>query len=84
LAISLVAYLGAVTITKDGAFYADIARTITEEGITAGAARFNWVGFSLLLSALHQLTGLSIEAIAYLSGALFIAGACALLVDIVA
>ena len=84
LILSLVAYMGAVTITKDGALYADIARTITDDGLSAGAARFNWVGFSLLLSVVHQLTGLSIEAVAYLSGALFVAGACALLVDIIA
>ena len=60
LLLSLIAYLGVVTIGKDGAFYVDIARTIVEQGVAAGAERFNWLGFPLFLAGLHQVTGLPI------------------------
>lgn len=83
LLLSLIAYLGVVTIGKDGAFYVDIARTIVDQGVAAGAARFNWLGFPLLLAGLHQMTGLPIEGLAYSVCALFMAGSCALLVDLV-
>lgn len=84
LLLSLIAYLGEVTIGKDGAFYVDIARTIVEQGVSAGAARFNWLGFPLLLAGLHQISGLPIEGLAYSVCALFMAGSCLLLVDLVA
>ena len=84
LLLSLIAYLGVVTIGKDGAFYVDIARTIVEHGVAAGAERFNWLGFPLFLAGLHQITGLPIEGLAYGVCALFMAGSCALLVDLVA
>ena len=84
LLLSLIAYLGVVTIGKDGAFYVDIARTIVEQGVAAGAERFNWLGFPLFLAGLHQITGLPIEGLAYGVCALFMAGSCALLVDLVA
>lgn len=84
LLLSLIAYLGVVTISKDGAFYVDIARTIVEQGVVAGAERFNWLGFPLFLAGLHQITSLPIEGLAYGVCALFMAGSCALLVDLVA
>lgn len=84
LLLSLIAYLGVVTIGKDGAFYVDIARTIVDQGVAAGAARFNWLGFPLLLAGLHQISGLPIEGLAYSVCALFMAGSCLLLVDLVA
>lgn len=84
LILSLIAYTGAVTIGKDGAFYVDIAQTIADQGLAAGAARFNWVGFPLLLAGLHQVTGLPMEGLAYFICAAFMAGVCVLLVDLVA
>lgn len=82
LLLSLVAYLGAVTIGKDGAFYVDVAQTIADQGVAAGAERFHWIGFPLLLAALHKLTALPIEGLAYLICGLFLAGTCTLLVDL--
>lgn len=83
LLLSFAAYLGAVTIGKDGAFYVDIAQTIVDYGIGAGVQRFNWIGFPAILAGLHLLTGLPIEGLAYLLCALFMAGTCSLLVDLV-
>ena len=82
LLLSLIAYLGSVTIGKDGALYVDIARTIVDHGLAAGATRFNWIGFPALLAGLHLLTRISIEALAYLTCALFMAGTCTLLVHL--
>ncbi|WP_415033767.1 hypothetical protein [Azonexus sp.] len=82
LLLSLIAYLGSVTIGKDGALYVDIARTIVDHGLAAGAARFNWIGFPAVLAGLHQLSDLPIETLAYLLCALFMAGTCTLLVDL--
>ena len=84
LMLSLIAYMGAVTIGKDGAFYVDIAQSIADQGVAAGAVRFNWIGFPLLLAGLHQVTGLPIEGLAYFICAVFMAGTCVLLVDLVA
>ncbi|MVW74637.1 hypothetical protein GJV18_04840 [Pseudomonas sp. R-22-3w-18] len=82
LLLSLVAVMGEVTIGKDGAFYVDIAATFLESGLAAAFDRFNWPWFSVLLGSLHGLTGIPTEALAYLLCALFMAGTCALLVDI--
>lgn len=83
LLLSLISYFGVATIGKDGAFYVDIAQTIADHGIAAGVARFHWIGFPLLLAALHKITSLPIEGLAYVVCALFMAGTCTLLVDVV-
>lgn len=79
LLLSWIAVLGAATVGKDAAFYLDIARQISSDGL-GGAQRFDWPGFLLLLAGTHRLSGLPLELVAYLWCALFIAGGCALLV----
>ena len=83
LLLSLISYLGVVTIGKDGAYYVDVAQTIAEQGVAAGVSRFHWVGFPLLLAVSHKVTGLPIEGLSYVICALFISGTCTLLVDLV-
>lgn len=82
--LSLVAYLGAATIVKDGARYVSVAQVVIDQGVVAAAELFHWLGFPLMLAGLHNLTGLPIEGLAYFVCALFQAGVCALLVDLVA
>ena len=72
--------LGAATVGKDGAFYLDIARQMSEQGLFGGPLRFDWPGFLMLLAGTHRLLGVPLELAAYLWCALFMAGSCALLV----
>src|SRR5690606_36901804 len=70
------------TVGKDAAFYLDIARQTVEQGPEITTQRFNWPWFPLLLALTHWL-GIPLELAAYGWCALFMAGACALLVDFV-
>ncbi len=83
LALSLVAILGVATVGKDAAFYLDIARQVSEQGAGAAQDRFNWPWFVLLLAGSHKYLGLPLEWAAYLWCVFFLAGTCALLVDVV-
>jgi hypothetical protein len=83
LMLSLVAVLGEVTIGKDGAFYVDLAATFLNDGLHATLDRFDWPWFSIFLALLHRVSGIEIEVLAYLSCAFFMAGTCALIVDVV-
>ena len=81
--LSLVAIFGVVTIGKDGAFYIDIAQSVSEQGIPVAFDRFNWPWYSILIAITHNLTKLSHEFIAYSYTVLFMAGSCALVVSLV-
>jgi hypothetical protein len=83
LLLSLIAILGVVTVGRDGAFYLDIARQVGEQGPAVAWKLFDWPWYSLLLAATHQVLRLPLEACAYLWSALFLAGACTLMVDAV-
>jgi len=83
LLLSLVAVLGAVTVGKDAAFYLDIARQAVVHGPGLALERFDWPWFVLLLASTHKYLGLPLELAAYLWCAFFMAGVCALLVDVV-
>src|SRR5690606_22422417 len=83
LALSLVAILGVAPVGKDAAFYLDIARQVSEQGAGAAQDRFNWPWFVLLLAGSHKYLGLPLEWAAYLWCVFFLAGTCALLVDVV-
>ncbi|QLC77512.1 hypothetical protein LPB260_22625 [Pseudomonas sp. LPB0260] len=83
LLLSFIAVLGVATVGKDAAFYLDIAQRSVEQGPLVAFKVFNWPWFPLLLAGTHVLTGLPLEASAYLWCAFFLAGTCALLVDCV-
>ena len=83
LLLSLIAVLGVVTVGKDAAFYLDIAKQASEQGVGVAQERFNWPWFVLLLAGSHKYLGLPLELAGYLWCALFMAGTCALLVDVV-
>lgn len=84
LFLSLWATMTAVTVGKDGALYLDTSLTFIEYGWEAAYQQFNWPWFSIFLGFLHQLTHIPLELLAYGVCALFMAGACALIVKIVA
>jgi hypothetical protein len=83
LLLSLVAVFGEVTVGKDAAFYLDIAHQTSQQGVSVALERFDWPWFVLLISGAHAYLGLPLELAAYLWCAFFMAGACALLVDVV-
>lgn len=77
--LSLTARLSS-TINRDGMLYVDTARIFMESGFGAAKAAFAWPFLSILMAIISQLTGLGLENAGYLLNALFMAGACALLV----
>jgi hypothetical protein len=68
------------TLNRDGMLYVETARTFIEQGFHAAMANFNWPFLSLLMAWLSLPTGLDLETSGHLLNALFMAGACALLV----
>lgn len=83
VALSLIAIFGNVTVGKDGAFYVDIARSISNDGLAVAFERFDWPWYSVLISATYSITKINHELIAYLYTVLFMAGACSLTVSMV-
>lgn len=81
--LSLIAIFGTVTIGKDGAFYVDIARSISSNGLSVAFDRFDWPWYSILIAAIHNATSLNHEYIAYFCTILFMAGTCSLIVSMV-
>lgn len=81
--LSLIAIFGTVTIGKDGAFYIDIARSISNNGLSVAFERFSWPWYSILIAFIHDATGFNHEFIAYLATVLFMAGTCSLTVSMV-
>ncbi len=68
------------TINRDGMLYVETARAFMDGGVQAALKVFPWPFLSILMAWLTQLTGMGLEASGYLLNALFMAGACALLV----
>lgn len=81
--LSLIAIFGTVTIGKDGAFYIDIARSISNNGLSVAFERFSWPWYSILIAFIHNATGFNHEFIAYFATILFMAGTCSLTVSMV-
>lgn len=80
LLLSLIAYWNSPILSKDSAFYLDLANTFLVEGPAAILKRYDWPWFPVLVAVSHQLTFLSLELCAHLWCALFMAGACAVTV----
>ncbi|BBP85814.1 hypothetical protein PHLH8_54560 [Pseudomonas sp. Pc102] len=70
-------------IGKDAAFYLDISQHFLDQGLASAFSRFDWPWFPVLIGASHAVTGIGLETVAFLWCGLFMAGACALMVDLV-
>lgn len=70
-------------IGKDAAFYLDISQHFLDQGLASAFGRFDWPWFPVLIGVSHAVTGIGLETAAFLWCALFMAGACALMVGIV-
>ncbi|MBM3392170.1 MAG: hypothetical protein FJY34_09400 [Betaproteobacteria bacterium] len=81
LLLSWVALQGAL-LNRDGILYVDVARAMLEEGFLLRHSGIDWQFLSLLMAGLSALTGLAPEAAGHFLNAVFLAGACSLLVAI--
>lgn len=79
--LSLLARAGGL-INRDGILYVETARIYLESGFGPALVEFYWPFFPLMFASISQLTGIGLENAGYLLNALFMAGSCALLVDI--
>jgi len=68
------------TINRDGMLYVETAHAFLEGGLQAALTVFPWPFLSVLMAWFSDMTGLGLETSGYLLNALFMAGACALLV----
>ena len=82
LLLTVIAHQGKV-INLDGILYVHTALEFQENGFTAARKIFNWPFLSILMALVAKITGLGPEHAGYLLNALFMAGACALLVSCV-
>lgn len=82
LVLSWVAGQGKL-VNRDGILYLHIARTLVEEGYTEAAKYGDLTFLPMLIAALSYVVPIGYETLAKLLSALFMAGACLLMVDIV-
>lgn len=83
IGLSMIAILGVVTIGKDGALYVDIARSVSNNGLSAAFDKFDWPWYSILIAWVHNVTGIEHEVVAYILAVFFMAGTCSLIVSMV-
>lgn len=83
LALSLFSILRSDSLNKDGMLYVDAARNFLREGYSGLFGTFDWPTLSLLMAWLSKLTGLDPETAGHALNAVFLAGTCALMVDLV-
>jgi hypothetical protein len=79
LLLSLAARIGG-TINRDGILYVNTARAFLEGGFGAAHELFSWPFLPILIAGASKITGIGLENAGYLLNAVFMAGACALLV----
>lgn len=81
LVLSAIARTGTL-INRDGMLYVQTARVFLDDGLNAALSVYSWPFFPILFAGFSRITGLDLESAGYLLNAFFMAGACALLVDI--
>lgn len=80
LLLSFIAYMGS-TLNRDGVLYITTAQIFLDDGFSAARASFNWPFLSISIAVISKILGLALGHAAYLLNALFMAGACALMVS---
>ena len=79
LLLSLTARLGS-TLNRDGMLYVRTSQAFLDGGFDAARELFNWPFLPILMAVVAKVSGLGVENAGHLLNALFMAGACALLV----
>jgi hypothetical protein len=82
LLLSLIAHAPG-TLNRDGMLYVRTAQAFIDGGFEAAGRLFNWIFLPVVMALVSRLTGLGLESTGHLLNALFMAGACALMVDCV-
>lgn len=82
LLLSLIAVQGHL-VNRDGIFYLEAARVVAETGLVEGLKTGAWGILPALIALLSAVTPFGDEAAAHILDALFLAGACALVVAMV-
>ncbi|MBZ0125765.1 MAG: glycosyltransferase family 39 protein [Rhodocyclaceae bacterium] len=82
LLLSLIAVQGHL-VNRDGIFYLETAQIIAESGLAEGLRTGAWGVLPALIALMSAVTPFGFEAAAHILDALFLAGACALLVAMV-
>jgi hypothetical protein len=80
LLLSFVAVQTSPILNRDGMLYIETARGFLERGMAG--SDFDWLFLPLLIAVLSYITHLDLEPVAYILNALFLAGTCALMVDL--
>lgn len=83
LALSVFAHLGS-SLNRDGMIYVRSAQAFLDGGLDAARESFNWLFLPILMALVSMITGMGPEMAGHVLNALFMAGACALMVDCVA
>lgn len=73
LLLSCLALMGKVTPNADGMLYVDAARLLLSDGLAAARQLYDWLFLSVLIAGLSSVTGLELQASAYLLAAVFMA-----------
>lgn len=80
LLLSFIAYMGS-SLNRDGVLYITTAQAFLDDGFGAARASFNWPFLSISIAFISKISGLAPGHAGYLLNALFMAGACALMVS---
>ena len=80
LALSLLAILSNPSLNRDGMLYIDSARMYMSDGFAGARTVFNWPFLPILIAWLSKLSGLRLDTAGHVMNALFLAGACSLVV----
>ena len=78
--LSIFAIHGSINPNNDGMLYIEAAKLFQDHGVIAAQQVFDWIFFPVLIGVLSKVTGLELEASAYLISVLLIAGLCSLVV----
>ncbi len=83
LVLSAIAVGGSSVLNRDGMLYVDAARTFLADGYPALLGSFDWPLLPMLIAGLGSLTGIPLETAGHVIDSLLLAGACAVMVDLV-
>ncbi len=85
VASSLLSIIAIVTgnLNRDGMLYVEAARAFLDDGVMAATSVFSWPFLPILMGGLAKPTGLSPELGGHILNVLFMAGASALLINMV-
>jgi hypothetical protein len=83
LLLSFIAVMNNPVLNRDGMLYIETAHNILKHGISGATQNFDWPLLPLLIAGLGYVTQLNLESVAHILNALFIAGTCALMVDLI-